>query len=168
LWIAHLRDVLGDQTYESLARKAGTMTTAAMVTYAYDQIDQARTELERPKAETAAKGNNIAHAAARRVDRGPSQVLLPLSRVAAISKSPPRLASGTVARRARADLSKPEDEDASNRSLIGAGTAAPVRTLLSVPSLVSSSVPDGAHGSGPRARHSSAPAANSSPRRSPS
>jgi predicted ATPase len=44
--ITHLRDVLGDQTYESLARKGETMTTAAMVTYAYDQIDQARTELE--------------------------------------------------------------------------------------------------------------------------
>jgi predicted ATPase len=44
--IAHLRDVLGDQTYESLARKGETMTTAAMATYAYDQIDQARTELE--------------------------------------------------------------------------------------------------------------------------
>ena len=43
--IAHLRDVLGDQTYESLARKGGTMTTAAVATYAYDQIDQARTEL---------------------------------------------------------------------------------------------------------------------------
>ena len=43
---AHLRDVLGDQTYESLARKGETMTTAAMVTYAYDQIDQARTELK--------------------------------------------------------------------------------------------------------------------------
>jgi ATP/maltotriose-dependent transcriptional regulator MalT len=43
--IAHLRDVLGDQTYESLARKGETMTTTAMVTYAYDQIDQARTEL---------------------------------------------------------------------------------------------------------------------------
>jgi tetratricopeptide (TPR) repeat protein len=43
--ITHLRDVLGDQTYESLASKGGTMTTAAMVTYAYDQIDQARTEL---------------------------------------------------------------------------------------------------------------------------
>jgi hypothetical protein len=42
---AHLRDVLGDQTYESLARKGETMTTAAMVTYAYDQIDQARTKL---------------------------------------------------------------------------------------------------------------------------
>jgi hypothetical protein len=42
---AHLREVLGDQTYESLARKGETMTTAAMVTYAYDQIDQARTEL---------------------------------------------------------------------------------------------------------------------------
>jgi predicted ATPase len=46
--IAHLRDVLDDQTYESLARKGEAMTTAAMVTYAYDQIDQARTELERP------------------------------------------------------------------------------------------------------------------------
>jgi hypothetical protein len=43
--ITHLRAVLGDQTYESLARKGETMTTAAMVTYAYDQIDQARTEL---------------------------------------------------------------------------------------------------------------------------
>jgi hypothetical protein len=44
--IAHLRDVLGDQTYESLAREGETMTTAAMVTYAFDQIDQARTELD--------------------------------------------------------------------------------------------------------------------------
>ena len=43
--IAHLRDVLGDQTYESLARKGETMTTAAMAAYAYDQIDQARAEL---------------------------------------------------------------------------------------------------------------------------
>jgi hypothetical protein len=42
----HLRDVRGDQTYESLARKGETMTTAAMATYAYDQIDQARTELD--------------------------------------------------------------------------------------------------------------------------
>ena len=43
--IAHLRDALGDQTYEPLARKGETTTTAAMATYAYDQIDQARTEL---------------------------------------------------------------------------------------------------------------------------
>ena len=43
--IAHLRDVLGDQTYESLAHKGETMTTTAMVTYAYDQIDQARAAL---------------------------------------------------------------------------------------------------------------------------
>jgi hypothetical protein len=43
--ITHLRDVLGDQTYESLARKGETMTTAAMATFAYDQIDQARAEL---------------------------------------------------------------------------------------------------------------------------
>jgi predicted ATPase len=46
--IAHLREILGDPAYESLARKGETMTTAAMVTYAYDQIDQARTELEHP------------------------------------------------------------------------------------------------------------------------
>jgi hypothetical protein len=46
--IAHLRDVLGEATYESLARKGETMTTAAMATYVYDQIDQARTELEHP------------------------------------------------------------------------------------------------------------------------
>jgi hypothetical protein len=43
--IAHLRDVLGNQTYESLARKGETMTTATMATYAYYQIDQARAEL---------------------------------------------------------------------------------------------------------------------------
>jgi predicted ATPase len=43
--ITHLRDVLGEATYESLARKGEAMTAAAMVTYAYDQIDQARTEL---------------------------------------------------------------------------------------------------------------------------
>ena len=44
--ITHLRDVLGEATYESLAHKGETMTTAAMATYAYDQIDQARTELD--------------------------------------------------------------------------------------------------------------------------
>ncbi len=43
----HLREVLGEATYETLARKGETMTTAAMATYAYDQIDQARTTLER-------------------------------------------------------------------------------------------------------------------------
>jgi predicted ATPase len=43
--IANLRDVLGEATYESLARKGEAMTTAEMVTYAYDQIDQARAEL---------------------------------------------------------------------------------------------------------------------------
>jgi hypothetical protein len=43
--IAHLREVLGDQTYESLAREGEAMTIAAMANYAYDQIDQARAEL---------------------------------------------------------------------------------------------------------------------------
>jgi hypothetical protein len=46
--ITHLREILGDQTYESLARKGETMTAAAMVAYAYDQIDQARTDLNAP------------------------------------------------------------------------------------------------------------------------
>jgi hypothetical protein len=44
--IAHLRDVLGDETYQSLARKGEAMTIAAAANYAYDQIDRARTELD--------------------------------------------------------------------------------------------------------------------------
>ncbi len=43
--ISHIRDALGDATYELLTHKGETMTTAEMVTYAYDQIDQARAEL---------------------------------------------------------------------------------------------------------------------------
>jgi hypothetical protein len=46
--IAHLRQVLGDQPYESLAHAGESMITSAMATYAYDQIDQARAELEHP------------------------------------------------------------------------------------------------------------------------
>jgi hypothetical protein len=41
----HVRDVLGNEIYESLACKGEAMTNSAMVTYAYDQIDQARAEL---------------------------------------------------------------------------------------------------------------------------
>ncbi|MGB9226039.1 ATP-binding protein [Mycobacterium sp.] len=44
--ITHLRDVLGDAVYESLAHQGADMTIAAMANYAYHQIDQARTELE--------------------------------------------------------------------------------------------------------------------------
>jgi hypothetical protein len=44
--ISDLREALGDETYDSVARKGDAMTTAAMVTYAYDLIDQARIELE--------------------------------------------------------------------------------------------------------------------------
>jgi hypothetical protein len=43
--INHLRDVLGDPAYESLAHKGETMTTSAMAAFAFDQIDQARAEL---------------------------------------------------------------------------------------------------------------------------
>jgi hypothetical protein len=38
--IAHIRGVLADQTYESRARYGESMTTSAMATYAYDQIDE--------------------------------------------------------------------------------------------------------------------------------
>ena len=44
--IAHLRDVLGEPTVESLARDGESMTPAAIATFAFDQIDQARAELE--------------------------------------------------------------------------------------------------------------------------
>jgi predicted ATPase len=43
--ITHLREVLGDARYESLARAGENMSSAAMATYALDQIDQARAEL---------------------------------------------------------------------------------------------------------------------------
>jgi hypothetical protein len=43
--LAHLREVLGDQTYEYLARKGQKMTDVAMATYALNQIDQARADL---------------------------------------------------------------------------------------------------------------------------
>jgi tetratricopeptide (TPR) repeat protein len=44
--VGHLREVLGDATYESLADKGVAMSTAAIATYAYDQIDRARAEIE--------------------------------------------------------------------------------------------------------------------------
>jgi hypothetical protein len=43
--IAHLREVLGHQTYESFVRAGAGMTTATVVAYAFDQIGQARAEL---------------------------------------------------------------------------------------------------------------------------
>jgi hypothetical protein len=42
---AHLRDVLGDETYEFLTRKGEAMTTGEIAAYAYDQTDQARRKL---------------------------------------------------------------------------------------------------------------------------
>jgi hypothetical protein len=44
--ITHLREVLGDEAYESLASAGERMTTAAIAAYALEQIDQARAELE--------------------------------------------------------------------------------------------------------------------------
>ena len=43
--ITHLREVLGDEAYESLARAGENMTNAAMATYAFDQIDRAGAQL---------------------------------------------------------------------------------------------------------------------------
>jgi hypothetical protein len=43
--IAHLREVLGDETYESLARAGTAMTNASKPAYALEQIDRARTQL---------------------------------------------------------------------------------------------------------------------------
>jgi len=45
--ITDLRDVLGDQSYEAFARSGELMTPSAVAAYAYDQIDQARAQLER-------------------------------------------------------------------------------------------------------------------------
>jgi hypothetical protein len=43
--VTHLRETLGDATYESLARTGAAMTTAAAVAYALEQIDHARADL---------------------------------------------------------------------------------------------------------------------------
>src|SRR6202030_1042956 len=43
--VTHLRDVLGDQTYEPLARKGKTMPPAAIVPYSYAEFVQARAEV---------------------------------------------------------------------------------------------------------------------------
>ena len=40
--LRHLRDVLGDDAFESLANVGNSMTNAAMAAYALDQIEQAR------------------------------------------------------------------------------------------------------------------------------
>jgi hypothetical protein len=46
--IAHLRDVLGDRRYDSLAHTGLGMTDAAMASYALEQIDLACAELNSP------------------------------------------------------------------------------------------------------------------------
>ena len=43
--VAHLREVLGDAAYESLARVGESMSNAAMATYALDRIDQAHADI---------------------------------------------------------------------------------------------------------------------------
>ncbi|BBX48380.1 hypothetical protein GCM10009641_05740 [Mycobacterium cookii] len=45
--IEHLREVLGDNTYDALTHTGSSMTNAAMAQYALDQIDQARLALLR-------------------------------------------------------------------------------------------------------------------------
>ena len=43
--IAHLHEVLGDESYEAFARRGANMSNAAKAAYALDQIDRARTAL---------------------------------------------------------------------------------------------------------------------------
>ena len=50
--IAHLREVLGDDRYESLAQVGRAMTNAAMANYAFEQIDLARAKLSQPTTPT--------------------------------------------------------------------------------------------------------------------
>ena len=50
--IAHLREVLGDERYESLAQVGQAMTNAAMANYAFEQIDLARAKLSPPTTPT--------------------------------------------------------------------------------------------------------------------
>jgi len=47
--IAHLREVMGDKVYESLAHSGANMTNASAAQYALEQIEQARAELVRDR-----------------------------------------------------------------------------------------------------------------------
>ena len=53
--MTHLREVLGDETYESLANAGGNMTTAAMAAYAFAQIDQGCVRPSRASASLSPK-----------------------------------------------------------------------------------------------------------------
>jgi 3,4-dihydroxy-2-butanone 4-phosphate synthase len=44
--LSHLRDVLGEQTYARSAHDGAVMSMATAVTFAYEQIDRVRHELE--------------------------------------------------------------------------------------------------------------------------
>ena len=70
--IARLRDELGDETYESLAGKGQATTTSAMVTYALDQIDQARAELNAGSEQTTCVTRDSAARRHLMVDRAGS------------------------------------------------------------------------------------------------
>jgi predicted ATPase len=48
--ITHLRESLGEQAYESLARTGASMTNSEMASYALDQIDRARTRLQQEES----------------------------------------------------------------------------------------------------------------------
>jgi len=70
--VTQLRETLGDEAYTSLARTGEAMTAAGVVTYAYDQIDEARAELvgridsgvaRPPSAETCYR-ENLGHTTA--------------------------------------------------------------------------------------------------------
>ncbi len=50
--VDQLREVLGDERYESLAEVGKAMTNTAMANYAFEQIDLARAQLSPPTTPT--------------------------------------------------------------------------------------------------------------------
>ena len=50
--IGRLREVLGDERYESLAQVGSAMTNPAMANYAFEQIEMARAQLNSPTTPT--------------------------------------------------------------------------------------------------------------------
>lgn len=51
--ISHLREVLGDEVYESLASAGAQISNTEMVHYAFEQIDRARAHLHRAREDGA-------------------------------------------------------------------------------------------------------------------
>jgi hypothetical protein len=143
--ITHLRDVLGDQTYEALARKGETMTIAEAVTYACTMMLVALGDKPARRARTVTSSTGTQTPAKQRLAQPPTQnakaeftPLAPTSARAQTSASvqpdPAQTAQGSAHTKAKPVDAESAQVDAILASeLIASGvTTQPVETVIAV------------------------------------